>query len=146
VWFEITNLMIPGLNDDPEETRKLAQWILDKLGPDVPLHFTGIPPGFQATRQHARRQRVAYRAAHRPEVGLHYVYEGNIYSDGANTNCPSAARCWFGGLARCSGESCEEWRLRTLRVAIAGTWPGASPLGQGSRAHDADPIDGNTPP
>src|SRR5690348_5143022 len=42
VWFEITNLMIPTLNDDPVETRKLAEWILTHLGPDVPLHFTAF--------------------------------------------------------------------------------------------------------
>ena len=47
VWFEITNLMIPTLNDDPEETRKLAGWILENLGPDVPLHFTAFHPDFK---------------------------------------------------------------------------------------------------
>ncbi len=47
VWFEITNLMIPTLNDDPAETRKLAEWILEHLGPDVPLHFTAFHPDFK---------------------------------------------------------------------------------------------------
>ena len=47
VWFEITNLMIPTLNDDPSETRKLAEWILTHLGPDVPLHFTAFHPDFK---------------------------------------------------------------------------------------------------
>jgi len=47
VWFEITNLMIPTLNDDPAETRKLAEWILTHLGPDVPLHFTAFHPDFK---------------------------------------------------------------------------------------------------
>ena len=47
VWFEITNLMIPTLNDDPGETRKLADWILTNLGPDIPLHFTAFHPDFK---------------------------------------------------------------------------------------------------
>ena len=47
VWFEITNLMIPTLNDDPDETRKLAEWIREHLGPDVPLHFTAFHPDFK---------------------------------------------------------------------------------------------------
>ena len=47
VWFEITNLMIPGLNDDPGETRRLAEWILRELGADVPLHFTAFHPDFK---------------------------------------------------------------------------------------------------
>ena len=37
VWFEITNLLIPTLNDAPAETRALSEWILENLGPDVPL-------------------------------------------------------------------------------------------------------------
>lgn len=32
IWFEITNLMIPGENDDPEETRRMCEWILENLG------------------------------------------------------------------------------------------------------------------
>ncbi len=47
VWFELTNLMIPTLNDDPAETRKLAEWVLEHLGPDVPLHFTAFHPDFK---------------------------------------------------------------------------------------------------
>src|SRR3984885_13301747 len=90
VWFEITNLMIPGLNDDPAETRKLARWILEKLGPDVPLHFTAFHPDFKL-RDKPRTPPETLHEARRiaREVGLHYVYEGNIYSDGANTICPN---------------------------------------------------------
>jgi pyruvate formate lyase activating enzyme len=36
VWFEITNLMIPGLNDAPQETDAMTRWIVDHLGPHVP--------------------------------------------------------------------------------------------------------------
>ena len=59
VWFEITNLMIPTLNDDPAETRKLADWILANLGPDVPLAFHCVPPGLQAPGQTAHSSRNA---------------------------------------------------------------------------------------
>jgi pyruvate formate lyase activating enzyme len=81
--------MIPTLNDDPAETRKLAEWILGHLGPDVPLHFTAFHPDFKlqdkprtpaATLDRARQIAL--------DAGLRYVYEGNIYSDGANTYCP----------------------------------------------------------
>ena len=81
--------MIPTLNDDPAETRKLVEWILTHLGPDVPLHFTAFHPDFKLqdkprtpakTLDHAREIAL--------EAGLRYVYEGNIYSDGANTYCP----------------------------------------------------------
>ncbi len=93
VWLEITNLVIPTLNDGPGEVRRLADWVLDHLGPDVPVHFTafhpdfrlrGLPPTPPATLRAARR--IAR------EAGLRYVYEGNVLGDGAHTSCPVCAR------------------------------------------------------
>jgi pyruvate formate lyase activating enzyme len=90
VWFEITNLMIPTLNDAAEETRELCGWILENLGPDVPLHFTAFHPDFKL-QDKPRTPPDTLHAARRSALaaGLHYVYEGNIYSDGADTACPS---------------------------------------------------------
>jgi pyruvate formate lyase activating enzyme len=89
VWFEITNLMIPTLNDDPAETRKLAEWIMANLGPDVPLHFTAFHPDFKLRDKPRTPPETLHQARQIAlEVGLHYVYEGNIYSEGANTYCP----------------------------------------------------------
>src|ERR1700731_3780264 len=89
VWFEITNLMIPTLNDDPAETRKLAEWILTNLGPDVPLDFTAFHPDFKLQDKPRTPPATLHRARQiAREVGLHYVYEGNIYSHGAHTSCP----------------------------------------------------------
>ena len=93
VWFEITNLMIPTLNDDRGETRELSEWILENLGPDVPLHFTAFHPDFKLQDKpptppetlHAAR-RIAL------DAGLNFVYEGNIVSDGGATYCPRAGR------------------------------------------------------
>jgi pyruvate formate lyase activating enzyme len=90
VWFEITNLIIPTLNDDPAETRKLAEWILAHLGPDVPLHFTAFHPDFKLRDKPPTPPRTLHRAREiTREVGLHFVYEGNIFSEAANTYCPS---------------------------------------------------------
>jgi len=89
VWFEITNLMIPTLNDDPDETRKLADWILKNLGPDVPLHFTAFHPDFKLQDKPRTPPETLHRARQiAREAGLHYVYEGNIFSEAANTYCP----------------------------------------------------------
>ena len=89
VWFEITNLMIPTLNDDPAETRKLSEWILTHLGPDVPLHFTAFHPDFKLQDKPRTPPETLHRAREIAlETGLHYVYEGNIFSEAANTNCP----------------------------------------------------------
>ena len=116
--------MIPTLNDDPAETRKLAEWILTHLGPDVPLHFTAFHPDFKlqdkprtpaATLDRARQIAL--------DAGLHYVYEGNIYSDGANTYCPQCEellvrRSWHDVLENhIKKDSCGN-----CGFAIAGVW------------------------
>ncbi len=93
VWFEMTNLMIPALNDAAEETKELCGWVLENLGDDVPLHFTAFHPDFKLRDRpntppetlHGARQ-IAI------DMGLKFVYEGNIYSDGGNTVCPACKR------------------------------------------------------
>ena len=47
VWFEITNLMIPDENDSHDEVKRMSEWIVDHLGPDVPIHFTAFHPDFR---------------------------------------------------------------------------------------------------
>jgi pyruvate formate lyase activating enzyme len=89
VWFEITNLIIPTLNDDAKETRQLSEWILEKLGAEVPLHFTAFHPDFKLRdKRHTPPETLHNARTIARDAGLHYVYEGNIYSDGAHTYCP----------------------------------------------------------
>ncbi|MCH8194367.1 MAG: AmmeMemoRadiSam system radical SAM enzyme, partial [Planctomycetes bacterium] len=47
VWFELTNLVIPTKNDSDREFHEMSEWILEHLGPDVPLHFTAFHPDFK---------------------------------------------------------------------------------------------------
>jgi pyruvate formate lyase activating enzyme len=141
VWFEITNLMIPTLNDDPEETRKLADWVLLHLGPDVPLHFTAFHPDFKLQNKPPTPPETLHRARKiARDAGLHYVYEGNIHSDGANTLCPQCQAL----LIRRSWHTVLENNLRhgacgNCGCAIPGVWettarptagPGASVEGK----------------
>ena len=59
------------------ESWDVCEWILENLGPDVPLHFTAFHPDFKL-RDKPRTPEETLHAA-RPialEVGLHYVYEG----------------------------------------------------------------------
>jgi pyruvate formate lyase activating enzyme len=89
VWFEITNLMIPTLNDAPDETRRLADWIVEHLGPDVPLHFTAFHPDFKLQDKPPTTPETLHLArAIAIEAGLHYVYEGNIRAGAGDTRCP----------------------------------------------------------
>jgi pyruvate formate lyase activating enzyme len=91
IWFEITNLMIPGENDDPEETRRLCDWVLQNLGDGVPLHFTAFHPDFKMIdkpRTPASTLKDAREIAR--SVGIKYCYVGNIYDDeGQTTYCPN---------------------------------------------------------
>jgi pyruvate formate lyase activating enzyme len=129
VWFEITNLVIPTLNDGLAESRQLAGWILENLGPDVPLHFTAFHPDFKL-RDKPRTPPETLHAARAVarEAGLHYVYEGNIFSDGANTSCPSCGTI----LIRRSWHSVEKNDLvdgacPRCRTKIAGRWSSPRP-------------------
>src|SRR5262249_8690468 len=47
VWFEITTLLIPGHNDSEAEVARLSEWVMEHLGPGVPLHFTAFHPDFK---------------------------------------------------------------------------------------------------
>ena len=89
VWFELTNLLIPTLNDGAEEIVKLSEWVMQHLGPDVPLHFTAFHPDFKLQDKPPTPPETLHRARKIAlAAGLHYVYEGNIFSDAASTRCP----------------------------------------------------------
>ena len=93
VWFEITNLIIPTLNDGDDEFRRLCDWVLQNLGDDVPLHFTAFHPDFKLRDKPPTPPETLHRArALAFEMGLKFVYEGNIWSDGGNTICPGCKR------------------------------------------------------
>ena len=94
VWFEITNLMIPTLNDSEEETKQLAGWILENLGDEVPLHFTAFHPDFKLRDKSRTPHETIHRARHLAmEMGLKYVYEGNVLcAESQTTYCPQCKK------------------------------------------------------
>jgi pyruvate formate lyase activating enzyme len=102
VWTEVTNLVIPGLNDDPAETRRLAEWIGLNMGPDVPLHFSAFHPDFKLLDRPRTPPATLTRARQiAREVGLRHVYTGNVHDPGGQTtfchSCGAAVieRDWF---------------------------------------------------
>jgi pyruvate formate lyase activating enzyme len=80
VWFEITTLLIPGENDSDAELEKLTAWVAEKLGPDVPLHFSAFHPDWKMTDIPATPKATLLKA-HRiaRAAGLRYVYTGNVH-------------------------------------------------------------------
>jgi pyruvate formate lyase activating enzyme len=94
VWFEITNLMIPGENDDEEETKQMCDWILENLGDSVPLHFTAFHPDFKMTDKPRTPASTLTRARQIALArGIKYCYVGNVYDEeGQATYCPGCGR------------------------------------------------------
>ncbi|MBY6017669.1 AmmeMemoRadiSam system radical SAM enzyme [Halomonas denitrificans] len=102
VWFEITTLLIPGLNDSDSELHQMAAWIRDELGADVPLHFSAFHPDFKMLDRPATPPATLTRARSIAMAeGLHYVYTGNVHDpNGGSTWCPDCGalvieRDWY---------------------------------------------------
>ena len=76
VWLEITNLVIPGHNDSDEEIGEMSRWVVENLGPDVPMHFTAFHPDWKMldvppTPPATLSQRATDRAESRRALRLH---------------------------------------------------------------------------
>jgi pyruvate formate lyase activating enzyme len=89
VWFELTTLLIPGRNDSDAELDAMTRWVVEHLGPDVPMHFTAFHPDFRMLdtpptppETLARARRIAL------DNGVHHAYTGNTHDrDGQSTYC-----------------------------------------------------------
>jgi len=94
VHLEIVNLVVPTLNDSEAMLLGLANWVVEHVGRDVPVHFTRFHPDYQlrnlpptpvATLERARTIAM--------EQGIHYAYIGNVPGHpGNNTYCPACGR------------------------------------------------------
>ncbi len=93
-WLEITTLLIPGLNDSTAEIDAMTRWIAERLGTEVPLHFTAFHPDYKMTDVPATPPATLQRArAIALGNGLRYVYTGNVHDTaGGTTACPGCAR------------------------------------------------------
>ncbi|MBU3907078.1 MAG: AmmeMemoRadiSam system radical SAM enzyme [Nanoarchaeota archaeon] len=90
IWVEITNLVIPGVNDSLYDIRKLISWVIENIGVDVPLHFSAFYPCYKMDYKQPTDPELLKKARKiAMEQGLRYVYTGNILDDeGNNTYCP----------------------------------------------------------
>jgi pyruvate formate lyase activating enzyme len=91
VMVEVTNLIIPTLNDKPEQIRELTRWIRANLGQDTPLHFSRFFPRYKMRHLPPTSAKMLDTAREIAiSEGLNYVYIGNIMSKaGQNTYCPN---------------------------------------------------------
>jgi pyruvate formate lyase activating enzyme len=98
VWLELTTLLIPGENDSDKELEEMTQWVVENLGPDVPMHFTAFhpdwkmldtPPTPAATLTRARS--IARRN------GVHHAFTGNVIdTEGGSSYCHKCGELLIG--------------------------------------------------
>jgi pyruvate formate lyase activating enzyme len=94
VWFEIAYLIIPTLNEDLVNIKKMCIWIKKNLGTAYPLHFTAFYPCYKLdnlpktpSESQLKAREIALK------VGLQYVYAGNVSTaEGNNTYCPNCKK------------------------------------------------------
>ena len=79
VWVEITNLVIPGINDDMAMIRQMCQWLVANDLADAPLHFSRFFPRYKMqdilptpVETLKAAQQIAL------ETGIQHVYLGNV--------------------------------------------------------------------
>ncbi len=89
IWFELVVLIIPTLNDSADEIRRMAAWVVEHLGPDVPMHFTRFHPTYRLTNLPPTPVSTLDQCrAVAMEAGVRYVYAGNVpMHPGENTYC-----------------------------------------------------------
>ena len=109
VWLEITTLLIPGENDSPAELEAECRWIVEALGPDVPLHFSAFHPDYKLTDRPSTPHATLIRAREiARSAGIRHVYLGNV-------DDPERSSTWCHGcgtrLIERRGYSLSAWAL-----------------------------------
>lgn len=94
VWVEITNLVVPTLNDDLAKIKQMCIWIKENLGPDVPMHFSRFWPQYKLTTLNPTPVETLEKAREVAlNIGLNFVYIGNVPGhSGENTYCPKCKK------------------------------------------------------
>jgi len=94
IHLEIVNLVVPTLNDSDEMLEGLSRWVVNEVGPDVPIHFTRFHPDYQMLNlppTPVETLEKAYQIA--KAEGVRYPFVGNVPGHpGNNTYCPKCGK------------------------------------------------------
>ncbi|WP_445370326.1 AmmeMemoRadiSam system radical SAM enzyme [Methylomonas sp. HW2-6] len=86
VWFELTTLLIPDENDSEAELQAMTQWVVENLGPEVPMHFTAFHPDWKMTdKPHTPVASLLMARKIALENGVRYAYVGNAHDKTAES-------------------------------------------------------------
>jgi len=126
IWFEIVVLTIPTLNDDLDEIKRMAAWVLKELGPNVPLHFTRFHPAYKL-RNLPRTPMKTVIAARKTAMkeGCRFVYTGNMPGgEGESTYCPKCGHCVLKRYGHfVLSKALQAGKCAKCGEAIPGVWP-----------------------
>lgn len=87
IWLEITTLVVPGVNDDPNELEELADFIVNELGPETPWHLSRFYPQYKMKDREPTDEAILQETKEMGEsLGLNYIYIGNVFGR-YGTNC-----------------------------------------------------------
>jgi len=117
IWLEITTLVVTGENDSRDELEGIAEFIAS-VDTDIPWHISRFHPEYkfidhqptpQATLKEA--QGIGYKA------GLKYIYVGNVYGWGSDTNCHNCSKL----LIKREGFSVLEYNIKEGKCPFCST-------------------------
>ncbi|MEW5825695.1 MAG: AmmeMemoRadiSam system radical SAM enzyme [Candidatus Bipolaricaulota bacterium] len=92
VWVEVTTLVIPGLNDAPDDLRWTAEAVAG-ISPAIPWHVSRFFPAFRLADRPPTPVATLERARDiGRNAGLKFVYIGNVPGEGETTVCPACGR------------------------------------------------------
>jgi pyruvate formate lyase activating enzyme len=125
VWYELVYLMVPTLNDNPDDIKRMSKWLVTELGKNVPIHFTrftpqyllkNLPPTPVSSLEQAREIALA--------EGMNFVYIGNVPGhEGENTYCPNCKNTVIGRVGfQITRMNLKDGKCQSCGTAIPGIW------------------------
>jgi pyruvate formate lyase activating enzyme len=122
---ELVTLLIPGLNDGEDEVREMSRWVVENLGPDVPMHFSRFHPAYKMTNLNRTPASTVVRARQIAAAeGVRYAYTGNLPGhEYENTFCHHCGERVVERYGYVVGEvSIEDGKCAHCGAAIPGVW------------------------
>jgi pyruvate formate lyase activating enzyme len=123
IWLEVTSLLIPEVNDSPEELKDMAEFVAQELSTDTPWHISRFFPHYKMNHlpptPHGTLQ-AAFQAG--KDAGLEYIYLGNVAGE-SNTYCPKCTTLLIRRVGyHISTNNIQEERCPNCQHVIAGFW------------------------
>jgi pyruvate formate lyase activating enzyme len=125
MWNEIVVLLVPTKNDSAGEIDRMTKWIVENLGPGVPVHFTRFHPCYKITNLPPTPIETLERARKiAMSNGVHFAYLGNVPGHpGNNTYCPRCGHLLVKRIGyHVSMEGLKDGKCKYCGCPIPGVW------------------------